>query len=220
MAKCSPANLCLHLTLSHKSKEWLTLKNSTCNHTLFSLEPTKSKVPVAYGRNSVRDLARSNDVATNGVNGNKTWYKCECCAPVGTSIGVSCLEITETCKRRFSSRFSSCLNICRSDPHFVLWYSRQENFIIYLISIQCWSLVNQNKSFLSLETLWLLVFCKTFYFINRIFFFIRDVFWEHIFSKEHPIGFRGSVVTVFLKNNILSSDSPKVAIHRRCSRTF
>ena len=53
------------------------------------LEPTKSKLPVAYGRNSVRDLASSNDVATNDVNGridNKTLCKCECCALMETSI--------------------------------------------------------------------------------------------------------------------------------------
>ena len=60
-------------------------------------------------------LARSNDVATNGVNGRigkKTWCKCECCAPVETGVeGVYCLEIIEICKRRFSS----CLNVCRSD---------------------------------------------------------------------------------------------------------
>ena len=143
-------------------------------------------------------LARNNDVAINGVNGgttrigNKTWCKCECCVPVETSVeGVCWLEITEICKRRFSS----CLNVCRSDPHFVSWCSRRENFISYLISIQCWSLANQNKSFLSLQTSWLSVFCKTFYLINHIFFFIRDVcFCERIFSKEHPIGFRGLVI--------------------------
>ena len=43
------------------------------------------------------DLASSNDVATNGVNGrigNKTWDKCECYAPMETSIErVSCVEI-------------------------------------------------------------------------------------------------------------------------------
>ena len=41
-----------------------------------SFETTKLKVPVAYGRNSVSDLASSNDVTRNGVNGrisNKTW---------------------------------------------------------------------------------------------------------------------------------------------------
>ena len=79
---------------------------------LYTLEPTKSKVPVAYGRNSVSDLASSSDVATNGVNGrtgNKTWCKCECCTPVETSTGVCCLEIPEICKRRFLS--ISCLSV-------------------------------------------------------------------------------------------------------------
>ena len=35
----------------------------------FSIELTKSKVPVAYGRNSMSELASSNDVATNRVAG-------------------------------------------------------------------------------------------------------------------------------------------------------
>ena len=35
----------------------------------YSLEPTKSKVPVAFGKNSLSDLARSNDAATNDVDG-------------------------------------------------------------------------------------------------------------------------------------------------------
>ena len=67
------------------------------------------------------DLASSNDLATNGVNGrigNKTWCKCLCCAPMETSIGDCCLEIPEICKPRFSS--TSCLNSCRSDPYFVI----------------------------------------------------------------------------------------------------
>ena len=87
----------------------------------YSLEPTKSKVPVAYGRNSVSDLASSNDLATNDVYGRtgcKTWCKCECCALMKTSIGVCCLEIPEICKPRFLNTL--CLNVCRSDPHFVL----------------------------------------------------------------------------------------------------
>ena len=124
-----------------------------CNHTL--LEPTKSKVSVAYGRNSVCDLASTNDVATNDVNGkigNKFYCKCECCVPMETSTeGVCCLEIPEICKPRFSS--TSCLYVSRSDPHFVLWYSRHENFVSYSISTQCSSLPNQNKSFASLQTL-------------------------------------------------------------------
>ena len=50
----------------------------------YSLEPTKSKVPVGYGRNSMSDLANSSNAATNDVDGrigNKTWCKFECCAP-------------------------------------------------------------------------------------------------------------------------------------------
>ena len=76
----------------------------------YTLEPTKSKVPVDYGRNSVSYLASSNDGTTNGVNGrigNNAWCICEGCAPMETNIeGVCCLDITEICKRRFSSRFS------------------------------------------------------------------------------------------------------------------
>ena len=104
------------------------------------------------------DLASSNDVTKNGVNGrigNKTWCKCECCAPMETSIeGFCSLDITEIWNRRFISRFLSCLNVCRSDTQFVLWYSWRENFVSYLISIQCWYLANQNKSFLSLQAPW------------------------------------------------------------------
>ena len=44
-----------------------------------------------------------------------------CCAPTETSIeGACCLEITDICKRRFSSRFSRRFNVCRLDPHFLL----------------------------------------------------------------------------------------------------
>ena len=41
----------------------------------YTLEPTKSKVPVAYGRNYLSNLASSNGIVTNGKNGrisNKT----------------------------------------------------------------------------------------------------------------------------------------------------
>ena len=52
----------------------------------YTLGPTKSKIPVGYGRISGSDLASSNDVA-------KTWGKCECCAPMETSIeGACCLH--------------------------------------------------------------------------------------------------------------------------------
>ena len=72
----------------------------------YSLELTKSKVPGGYGKDSMSDLANSSNAATNDVDGrigNKTWCKCECCAPVETSIeSVCCLEIPEVCKPRFS----------------------------------------------------------------------------------------------------------------------
>ena len=81
----------------------------------YSLEPIKSKIPVAYGRNSVSDLDSSNDVATNGVNGrigNKSWCKCECCTctSMDTSVeGICFLEIPEICKSIFSSTLAERL---------------------------------------------------------------------------------------------------------------
>ena len=154
MAKCHPANLCLCLALSQKWKEWPTLKNSACNHTLLNQQNKKFQFLMA---GILSDLASSNNAATNGLNGRigyKTWCKCKCCAPTETSTeGVCCLEIPEICKRRFSNR--SCLNVCRLDPYFEVWYSRRENVVSYLISTQCWSLANQNKSFLALKTSWL-----------------------------------------------------------------
>ena len=87
----------------------------------FSLESTKSKVPVGYGRNSMSGLVNSSNAATNDVDGrtgNKTWCKCECCVPVETSIeSVCCLEIPEVCKSRFPGTL--CLYVCRSDTHFI-----------------------------------------------------------------------------------------------------
>ena len=49
LAKCSTANLCLCPIRSQKSKEWLTLKDPACNHTLLNL-----LVPAAYGRNYIK----------------------------------------------------------------------------------------------------------------------------------------------------------------------
>ena len=102
----------------------------------YSLEPTKSKVPVGYGRNSVSDLPNSSNAATNDVDGgigNKTWCKCECCAPMETSIvSVCCLEIPEICKPRFSGTL--CLYVCRSDTCFIPQYFMREKSISYLIS--------------------------------------------------------------------------------------
>ena len=123
MVKCPPANHCLHLALSQKSKKMTDFEKLGLEPD--SLEAIKSKVLVAYGRDSVNDLARSTDLATNGVNAridNKTWCKCEWCAPMGTiREGVYCLEIPDICKPRFLS--TSCLYVYRSDPHFVSWYS-------------------------------------------------------------------------------------------------
>ena len=91
----------------------------------YSLELTKSKVPVGCGRNSMSHLANSTNAATNDVDsrtGNKTWCKCECCALMETSIeSVCCLEIPEISKPRFSGTL--CLYVCRSDLHFILRYS-------------------------------------------------------------------------------------------------
>ena len=66
----------------------------------YSLEPTKSKVPVGYGRNSMSDLANSSNAATNDVDGrigNKTWCKCECCAPMETSKESVCCQVLCVC---------------------------------------------------------------------------------------------------------------------------
>ena len=165
------------------------------------------------------DLASSNDVATNDVNGRigyKTWCKCECCAPTESSIeGVCCLEIPQICKSRFSS--SSCLNVCRVDPHFELWYSRWENVVSYLISTQFWSLGNQNKNFLPLKTSWLSFSVKHFTLLMRVFslFSLRNVFCERIFFKRAS-DWKGPFL---LKRNIFSSESPELAIYK-CSRIF
>ena len=98
------------------------------------------------------DLANSNAV-TNDVDGrigNKTWCKCEFCAPMETMIeSVFCLKIPETCKPRFLGTL--CLYVCRSD-HFITRYSMREKSINYLISTHIWSLPNQNKSFILIQT--------------------------------------------------------------------
>ena len=102
----------------------------------YSLEPTNSKIPVGYGRNSMNDLANSSSATTNDVDGrigNNTWCKCECCAPRETSTeSVCCLEIPEICKPRFSGALG--LYVCRSDPYFIPRYSMREKSVNYLIS--------------------------------------------------------------------------------------
>ena len=47
-------------------------KKSASNHTLMHQENEKFQLLNTYGRNSVSELASSNDVATNGVNG-RNW---------------------------------------------------------------------------------------------------------------------------------------------------
>ena len=75
------------------------LEKLACNHTPLN---RKNPVPVGYSRNSMSDLANSSKAATNDVDGrigNKTWCKCECCAPMETNIeSACCLEILEICK--------------------------------------------------------------------------------------------------------------------------
>ena len=56
----------------------------------------------------------------------------------------------------------------------------------------------------------IIVFCKTFYFIDQVFFFIRHIFWGSIFFQMNirlNSGFR-------YYRNILLSDSPEVVTHR------
>ena len=49
-------------------------KKTACNHTLLHQENEKFQLLITYGRNSVSELASSNDVATNGVIG-RNWQQ-------------------------------------------------------------------------------------------------------------------------------------------------
>ena len=153
----------------------------------YSLEPTKLKVLVAYSRNSMSDLTSSSNAATNDVDGrigNKTWCKYECCAPMETSIeSVCCLEIPEICKPRFSGTL--CLYICISDPHFILRYFMLEKSINCLISTQIWSLPNQNKSFISIQTS--SYFFKHFTLLIMSFLYERCCFGSIFFQKSKDL---------------------------------
>ena len=65
----------------------------------------------------------------------------------------------------------------------------------------------------------IIVFCKTFYFVNENFFFIffiRDVFVSLFFQKSIRLDLGGPLL---LKSNILLSELPEVAIHM-CLKTF
>ena len=111
----------------------------------------------------------------------------ECCAPRETSIeSVCCLEIPEICKPRFSGTL--CLYVCSSDPHFIPRYSMREKSINYLISTHIWSLPNQNKSFILIQTS--SYFFKNFALPTRH-FFIYDVVLEEYFFKRAKISIQG-----------------------------
>ena len=143
------------------------------------------------------DLANSSNAATNDVDGrigNKTWCKCECCAPMETMIeSVFCLEIPETCKPRFLGTL--CLYVCRSD-HFIPRYSMREKSINYLISTHIWSLPNQNKSFILIQT--------SLYFFKHFTLLITSSLYKRCclgiyFFKRGKIRFRRFVVVVILR---------------------
>ena len=128
-----------------------------------------------------------------------------------TSIeDVCCLEIPEICKPRFSSTW--CLYVCRLESHFAQLYSSRENFISYLNSTQCWSLANQNKSFLSLQTLQLSFSVKYFTILIRSFFIYKIFFLWAYFLKRTFNSIRGSVITEkqYLIARIAGSDSQEL----------
>ena len=79
------------------------------------------------------------------------------------------------------------------DQIHILWYDilREKTLLFDIHPMLIFGKSEQKFSITS--TFAIIVSCKTFYYINQIFFFIRDVFCERIFSKEYPIGFRGSV---------------------------
>ena len=134
------------------------------------------------------DLTSSNDVVTNGVNGrtgNKFWCKCESCIPMESSTGACLLPTTswDLQANIFKNIVFVCLYIRSTFCADIL--GKKTLLASYLISTQCWSLANQNKSFVSLQTF-------PYYLLDL--FLYRDVFCGRIFSKEHPIGFRGSVI--------------------------
>ena len=101
---------------------------------------------------------------------------------------VCCLDITEICKPRFSG--ASCFYICRLDPHvcYDVVGEKQENFVSYFICIQCWSLANQNKTFLSLQLFCCCCCCCCFFFMSMF------------FQKSIRLDSRGSLLS---KSNII-----------------
>ena len=147
------------------------------------------------------------ELATNG-------WKCKYCPPMETSIeGVCFLEMPDICQPRFSS--TSCLIVCGSDPHFLLWYSTRENFIWFPPNVDL--LASQNKSFRPLQTLWLSFSVKHFTLLIRS-ICLQEMFflWAYFFKRASD-WIQG--VRFLLKSNILSLKLPELTLHRR-SRTF
>ena len=132
------------------------------------------------------DLASSNDVATNGVNGridNKFWCKCECCAPMETSTeGVCCLEI------HWDSQAKIYKYIVFVDQIHILCY----DILGEKTSLVIWFPPNVHPCQIRIKVLYHFNFALL---LNHIFFFVKEIFLcECIFSKEHPIGFMGSAI--------------------------
>ena len=119
-------------------------------------------------------------------------------------------RIPEICKPRFSGAL--CLYVCRSDPRFIPPYFMREKSISYLISPHIWSLPNQNKSFILIQT-------SSYHFKHFTLLITSSLyqrFCEYFFSKEQRFNSGGLLL---LKSNILLSESSEAAI-RRCSKTF
>ena len=89
--------------------------------------------------------------------------------------GVCFLEICDM--RIFFS--TSCFNVCRSDPHFVLWYSRRKNFASYLIStnVDLWQVRIKVLFYFKLRDyhfLWAYFFKRASDWIQGVRFFIEE----------------------------------------------
>ena len=84
-------------------------------------------------------------------------------------------RIPEICKPRFSGTL--CLYVCRSDPRFIPPYFMREKSISYLISPHIWSLPNQNKSFILIQT-------SSYFFKHFTRFFYKKHFYEKMSLKN------------------------------------
>ena len=80
--------------------------------------------------------------------------------------------------------------VCRSDLHFMPWYSMQQNIVGYLISPtvdpwQIWIKVLYHLKLCVYYFLWNILLFQSHHFL-----FKRSFFCERIFSIEHPIWFK------------------------------